>query len=261
MFYLIGQKDRSGSQIQSYITVLSCVNKYNLEIKGICLRKYISETSDLINLLGLPPSITDTNGLQFISYPGAPNAPKNSAAITIENYEFRQSKFTPEFLNQIRNNFHYEERTTDDVLRIGVHIRRGDVSSTNKHSVRFLSNEYYLTILKKIKEMTNRKMRIDIFSQPESCESFDIFTNTFSDCFIHLNNDQTHCWKTLINSDIFIMSKGSFSFVPALYHKNIVIYSTGIRTQDRLCLDEWIQYNSSTIDKELKEKLQTYQRL
>lgn len=242
MYYIQGRKDRSGAQIQKYICGLFYASKLDIKVQGIQLFKFIKETEELVQLLGLPPYLKDTAGLKLLSFG------KN---------EIKGRKFTPEFLNQLRTNFNYQEKNTKDVLHIGIHIRRGDVSLT-QNSNRFLPNDYYLSILNKIKEITNKKMRIDIFSEKDSCESFDVFTNNFSDCFIHLNDDLKYCWETLINSDIFIMSKGSFSFVPALYNKNIVIYNSGLKWQDCIALPEWIKYKPSNIEEQLRKKLQTY---
>lgn len=240
--FILGRKDRSGAQIQKYISGLNYAQQENVKVAGMRVFKYIQETSQLIELLGLPPPLKSTHGLK---------------ELTFGKKEIFGKKFSLSFLNELRSKFSYQKKENRDYLHIGIHIRRGDVSNI-KNSNRFLPNDYYLNILKQIKKITDHNLKIDIFSEKNSCESFDIFTKNFSNCHIHLDTNLKDCWKTLINSDILIMSKGSFSFIPAIYNQNIVIYNKGLSWQDRISLESWIKYNPNTLNKQLKEHISNY---
>ena len=63
---------------------------------------------------------------------------------------------------------------------------------------------------------------ISIFSESNSSESFEQFLEI--GCTLKLDLDLVETWKELINSDVFFMSKSSFSYVPAMYNKNLIVY-------------------------------------
>lgn len=56
--------------------------------------------------------------------------------------------------------------------------------------------------------------KVIIYSQSTSYEKFDEFREEGYE--LHIDEDKSDVWKAVMISDVFIMSKSSFSFVPAL---------------------------------------------
>jgi len=137
---------------------------------------------------------------------------------------------------------------------VAVHVRRGDVRHDNDHHFRHLPNAHYLRTLRAIFHATAQLAKaiehsnivdsaafstpcsgapyvsVHVFSESLSDESFAPFLdldNISSACAagtsvavnvsIHLDSALEDAWAAFKDSDILIMSKSSFSYVPALY--------------------------------------------
>jgi predicted GH43/DUF377 family glycosyl hydrolase len=92
---------------------------------------------------------------------------------------------------------------------------------------------------------------IEIFSdtayqKDENVESLEAFKEIGCKLFVNLSEKET--WKKLINSDILIMSKSSFSWVPAIYNKNLVIYQECWLKK----VNEWVSNNDPDIDEKIR---------
>lgn len=114
-------------------------------------------------------------------------------------------------------------------FNITLHIRRSDVTP-KRHPQRYLYNKYYINKLNKILEhlgnIDRSKIIINICSQSNSFESLDEFTIIFKDYNVKLYLDTSlkTVFDLMIHADVLVMSKSSFSFVPAFYNKRCVIY-------------------------------------
>lgn len=135
----------------------------------------------------------------------------------------------------------YDKKQNNEAISIVLHIRRGDIWPET-HPNRYIYNSYYMDILKSIisKISDNYKIticsdtRLDKYSEywkekgfPSlTTETFDIFTNSFSKDKIQfkINENTDITLKRMIESDIFIMSRSSFSYIAAIFNKGIVIY-------------------------------------
>ncbi len=64
-----------------------------------------------------------------------------------------------------------------------------------------------------------------IYSQSSSYESFDDFREKGYE--LHIDEDLSDVWTAALKSDVFIMSRSSFSFVPAMLARNTteVVYT------------------------------------
>eukprot|EP00536_Pseudo-nitzschia_multiseries_P002722 jgi/Psemu1/301529/fgenesh1_kg.37_\ len=60
--------------------------------------------------------------------------------------------------------------------------------------------------------------KVIIFSQSSSFEKFDEFSEKGYE--LHIDEDISDVWSTALLSDVFIMSRSSFSFVPAMVAKD-----------------------------------------
>ena len=184
--------------------------KYNYKYIGCPIHS--SETKSLVKYFNI------TNNYYLMK--------NNSKEIPPIIYRKEDSKiFAPEVRDKIISDFNYK---FDNIFTITVHLRRGDVCP-EKFSERYLYNKYYIDILNRIfvhlKKNNNLNVVINICSQSKSFESFDEFKE-ITDYKVNLYLDtqlETVC-NLMIHSDILILSKSSFSFVPAFYNKRCVIY-------------------------------------
>jgi hypothetical protein len=63
-------------------------------------------------------------------------------------------------------------------------------------------------------EATHANARVVIFSESKSFETLDVFSNNKGYELI-LDGDVGEAWKTIMVADVIILSKSSFSYVPA----------------------------------------------
>mmetsp|Transcript_12254 Transcript_12254/g.15758 ORF Transcript_12254/g.15758 Transcript_12254/m.15758 type:complete len:250 (+) Transcript_12254:530-1279(+) len=145
---------------------------------------------------------------------------------------------------------------------VAIHIRRGDVSKTNKH---YSKLAYFLDIINKIQHI-DKNADIHIFSttvfinatclHDPSCvmalknhqkhrrqlsKSSETSSHEMVSMFekdpniqVHLDGDFLTDWVHFIKADIFVMSKSAFSNVPAFLNQNCVVWQLSQWTPLRL---------------------------
>jgi hypothetical protein len=105
---------------------------------------------------------------------------------------------------------------------IAVHIRRGDVNNIT-HPGRYTPIVAFKQI---IDQLTTHypNSNVCVFTEitPENKDEFDIFQNT--QIKIVADEDILTTMEYLIQSDVLVMCKSSFSYIAGLYNKNQVIY-------------------------------------
>tara|TARA_R110001599_G_scaffold223238_4_gene422428 strand:- start:206 stop:2104 length:1899 start_codon:yes stop_codon:yes gene_type:complete len=103
---------------------------------------------------------------------------------------------------------------------IALHIRRGDVNII-KYPSRFISNQEYIELLKKI-DLENST--IHVFSEGTERDFQDIAV-AFPDVKVvmHINENIQLTFHHLVMSDVLILAKSSFSYCAGLINKNIKI--------------------------------------
>ncbi len=113
-------------------------------------------------------------------------------------------------------------------FNIAIHIRRGDVAAMKQSGdtnweERWLNNDYYESVLKKVLSAipTGKKINIYLFSQgnKEDFPEFDQFENIHYCLDVNAYDSFLH----MAYADILISSKSSFSYKPALISKEIKI--------------------------------------
>ncbi len=213
---------RSGACFHNLLLQYSyCINN-DLEFGGLIVGKneevhtgdqdpFLNKQS-ICNMLGLP-DILKYDEIQT----------KNIDIINIKNLHKTHDEklFNNNFIKLLHSSCKIYKSIKQNYLTVGIHIRRGDVKPIGKWAERYLYNKYYLDLINLIKTINNNCM-IKIFSESKSYESFEDFK--LLNCNLYLDKEIEYTWTELINSNIFIMSKSSFSYVPAVYNKNIVIY-------------------------------------
>ena len=119
--------------------------------------------------------------------------------------------------------------SADDVAvavhTIAVHIRRGDITPCRPRTrgfPRYLPNEHYLKLIDRYNN--NNNSRVVIFSESENAfESFDEFTQKGYQ--VVLDGDISEVWKGIISANVVILSRSSFSLVPAVLTRGKVVYT------------------------------------
>lgn len=231
--------DRSGSQINEDIFAQACCVKNGLDYVGSYGQAHFANHHKLSKLLNLP-----------LPFPKLPASYAGHTEIKPEdysraNYPDPNLLLDQSFIQSLRDKFLLAEKIpTHRGLSAAVHIRRGDVKANNQ--MRYIPNAYYVEVIKKIQQTGS--IEVSIFSETESSESFDEFRKL--GCKLFLDADLIFTWKEMIFSDILVMSKGSFAYVPAIYNSNFVIYYPAWYPK----LDHW----HDTHDPELWNNLQLF---
>lgn len=144
-------------------------------------------------------------------------------------------------------------------FKIVVHIRRGDVNPC-RYPERYLPNDHYMRLIEKYwptemqlsssnytssfqtelpstGTMTEKTVRVIIYSESESYESFDVFYK-YNYTVLLDTSDLGAIWNDIIDADVFIMSRSSFSHVPAILNMKGKIIFTPFWEQP--LLEDWI---------------------
>ena len=150
--------------------------------------------------------------------------------------------WTPDYVDFLKTQVKYPAKK-DDRFTIAVHIRRGDVTPCrleNHGFERYLSNKHFLMVIEKYYQPG---ARVVIFSQEESYESWDEFKNKGYE--LQLDGEITDAWKTIVSADLVILSRSSFSFIPAMVAKGKVIYTPYWHKP----LRRWVHVDKEIMDK------------
>lgn len=113
---------------------------------------------------------------------------------------------------------------------VAVHIRRGDLHRDDKRAT---PDEYYYKLLDKVKKVVP-KAEFHIFSSTKNIQAFKDEPYWFSKDFdgyrergmmVHLDDDSLLVpWVHLSRAHVFVLSKSSFSYVPAVLSSNCVVH-------------------------------------
>jgi hypothetical protein len=124
-------------------------------------------------------------------------------------------------------------------VKISIHVRRGDISSVGLNASRYTHNDSILRILNQILQESYNlglKLSIHLFSQGVK-EDFGELQNL--DIEFHLNECVFSTFHNLVDSDVLIMSKSTFSYTAALLSNGVKIYEPFYHKP----LKDWIPIN------------------
>ena len=117
---------------------------------------------------------------------------------------------------------------TGESYEIAVHLRRGDVSPC-RHFRRYLPNSHYLALIDQYTDrarQTNatngRPVHVTIYSESDTYEPFDEFRERNYTLELDTAN-LGPVWKALATADVVILSRSTFSIVPAIMNPNVVV--------------------------------------
>ena len=238
--------DRSGNQIFDDLMVYSYAFHKKINFVGSVGKARFDSHYRCCDLLNIPRPSKKLN---------------HKLAVCLSPHRYRQRYggkiyrnvkdiFTSQFLEHIRSCMVYKKNTC---FTVNVHIRRGDISLERAHISNhvknsYLANVYFVDLVRKIKKIRPDSV-FNIYSERQSSENFKEFEDL--GCRLWLDTDVVEVWKSLINSDVLVMSKSMFSYVPALYCKGIVLY----KPMWHAPIKEWMNVDSENFASELKYRI------
>ena len=137
---------------------------------------------------------------------------------------------------QARSTFydHHPSRTPGDTLQIAVHVRRGDYDPCFRYTAtKYLPNEYYLAALDeylpRICTNAGKTCNVTIYSDDtsyrrtrEPAEDFAPFIDR--NYTMDFTSTPQEVWRAFVQADALFVSRSSFSFVPAIFNRNQVVF-------------------------------------
>jgi len=139
--------------------------------------------------------------------------------------------FTPEYVDLLKSVIKYptKRQSKEKTNMIVVHMSRGKKftpcrKKLYKQYEPYLPNKHYQLLIDKYSK-DGYENKVIIYSQSTSYEKFDEFKEKGYE--LHIDEDISDVWKAVMISDVFIMSRSSFSFVPAMVASNstTVVYT------------------------------------
>ena len=137
------------------------------------------------------------------------------------------------------------DKSCPDIFKVAIHIRRGDVSQT-QNSIRFIPFGFYVTCLENIcKLLKDRNYEITIYSENSLLGEIVRHKDSLegiNGLKFNIDGSVTDTFKEMVNSDILITSKSSFSYSASLLklkHNGMVFYPSFWHTYPPkyICID------------------------
>jgi hypothetical protein len=211
--YSVAKTDRSGAAVADMLLAHAYSFANNLIYAGACADghlPYRQSTEQLIEAV-------DLQGVLKYACPGDDDDDEGATILDRKTYAAMNTRiFTKEYLKYLHSRIDYPTSKNQSVV---VHVRRGDVTPCGYWANRYLPNSHYMKILK---AYVPKDLSVSIFSETNAFESFDDFVN----CSIYLDTDLSKAWRAMITADFIVLSKSSFSFVPAILNPNATVIYT-----------------------------------
>lgn len=237
-YYTVARTDRSGASIKEMLLAHAHSFWNNVTYGGACIdaidwskkrgdvkklqKKFDQRLVDkkkLINTIGLADDL-------LFACPTKEDL-KNHKAYYRKRSQFTKQLFPAEWIEYLRyrSNFVYDEKPASPsrVKQVAIHLRRGDFTPCHVAD-RYMPNIYYLQVMDMYLPRfcpTPESCHVTVYSEPNPYEPFDPFLAR--NVTLDLDSSVEDIWKTFINADVLIMSRSSFSFVPALLNRNFVV--------------------------------------
>jgi hypothetical protein len=156
----------------------------------------------------------------------------------------------------LRDKFGAASRKPDrQRLIVAVHVRRGDVSA-NKNAQRFTPNTsilHTITSLRTILDDMGVTPVLQVFSEGKA-DDFADFAR--AGCELHLDTDALWTMQQLVEADVLVMAKSSFSYIAAILNAGVKIYEPNFDPPQ----STWVvRSRDGSFDKlRLRERLDAY---
>jgi hypothetical protein len=244
-----GKKDGLGSQVQAHYSTYLFARILNIHF-AYCPPEYIDHLDEKnqseeiaqftrqfgLERLGL--SMTDVSNRKEISLDdakamiqAAPSLIFNKKAVLFSKSQFNHvadlkisayEKIRTE-LRRVYNPVTDTSKGDKDVFTIALHVRRGDVNDV-QHAHRYTSNEILLKRIKTISsryQKNNLSFRIYLYSTGKE-EEFG--TEIGGLVTFRLNQNPFQSFDELVQADVLVMAKSSFSYCAGILNEGDVFY-------------------------------------
>jgi hypothetical protein len=245
LYFHHARADRSGAVLEDMLLAHAHSFYNNLTYGGACATEPLPHRAShdqLIRLLGLQ------HILKFACPAAVAAVGENASSSSFVSgrhgdppmhRRFNTRIFRPEWLAVVRGE-HVRHRTfvsppptprqsgtrTESVV---IHIRRGDVSLCDPVTAdRYLPNQHYVSLIESL--LRNRMgdggvpLSIEVYSEehsePEGWEGLLQQISPIVDhhrLSLYVNASASLAWSRMIQADVLVLSKSSFSFVPAIF--------------------------------------------
>lgn len=235
----MARRDRCGAQISEELLVYGYCTRQGLEYLGPVGPHHFELHHRLCGLLGLPLPVAEL-----------PQAWRD--AVLVEPEDYGAERYPDEnvlvggtFRQQLRERVaHLLRKPAGLPLTAALHLRRGDVQPTGRWADRYLPNAYFLDLLRKLRQRCP-SLHATVYSESRSAESFDEFRAL--GCDLRLDADIGETWVEMMRADVLVMSMSGFSWVPALYNPNLVLYAPCWYMR----LEPWVDSSDPQLDAHL----------
>ena len=250
VYYSRFRGDRSGAAIQDMLMCHAYLFARNVTYGGACgTSKHVQNVELLLNTYGLSqllPLACPSDGIN------------SSYIIDWNDYLLNQKKdtvhLTTEWQFHIAPYIRYPDPPPSfaSVYTVVVHIRRGDVNPCCWPR-RYIPNAYYQKLIDMYVSSQKTKYQVIIFTESTQFETMDDFVR--KKYHVIVGGDLVTAWRHMMSADVFILSKSSFSFVPAILastHKNKtrIVYTPFWHSP----LPGWDVVTSKEMDRFLKQE-------
>ena len=221
--YSVARYDRAGSFFHDMIMAYSYAFRHNRTYGGACPSKKSAtflENPNLYNQrLQFHQYLIDTLNLSDTFRIACPAQRSNQTVVQRKEYYHPSEALLPSaILQELYSKLPDRQTKTpsDTVLQVAVHIRRGDVTPC-AYPDRYLPNVYYKRL---IQDLFEENANVTIYSESSSFEGWQELEKSN----LVLDSPVENVWQALMNADIVVTSKSSFSVVPALMNPSAKVY-------------------------------------
>lgn len=246
MFFSPVRGDRSGAQIHDELMAYAFCFANGLRYGGPAGGRCDCETNGLRMMLGLPDSAAPTQRVNLLSRLYRDDTGSRAWRVFLAWIASRSWSSKPPssddmidsaFLTHLHQQ-RYAETSFDSKPDVVIHIRRGDVSQ-EAHPERYVPIKSYVDFLNAIRGVAP-SAQVVVHPQLKHFSFADIRALECLNVELKLDAPLHEAWRDMMNARVFLMARSSFSYVPALFNKGLVIYQ---------CF--WHQKRSSWLDFEL----------
>lgn len=238
-----GTGDGAGSQIHSIFSILLFAKKFHLTYVHTPLKniEHYNGNRDEWSLRWEEFFSIGNNEIQikaiessqikrvFVRFPFLLNKKRNRLYLVHHCHSYTDT-CPADFsliIDELRKKYHIKnpplKRRKMQQLQLAVHIRRGDVDATI-NSFRYSANADILKNLVKILQVFKTfdiDCKVAIYSQGEEKDFSEFKELNVTYC---LNQDEFTTFDNLVNADILMTAKSSFSYVAGLLNEGVVFY-------------------------------------
>ena len=229
-YYSRGREDQSGARIHDEIMAASFSFANNITYCGPVFNQVLSsdETEPLRQLLGLPSASQGRGGA--VIPPEIYRERNVTGVFSVLKEAFMKSlgiklsahpdEIFPEmFISSLQRKSVLTIKPR--INQVVLHVRRGDVSA-EMHPSRYTGIRYYLELIDQLSHLDSR-LCFTVHSQSKGLSVGEI-QSLSAVCNLILDADLVKAWEDMINAEILVLAKSSFSYVPALYSMGTIIY-------------------------------------